>query len=470
MARKQGNHWVMSLDWVDNESAAKDYIASLEYAWTVYRNISANAEFYTYSETFFVLPDGAENIGATDLGGNYTDDYGGGSCVQTSVYTKQIDGRYAIVENYVILLHTKSELTITHQRILENVVFTKIEYDVSTTENYSFIDSIERLRLDSKYGRELAQQYSVSSEQSEYFLTPAQILYYVADYIAKIDQGSQFSIVSPISISAPSSENGDLNSFWGSLSKSEYVSLAQQVRDNIATTLSAPGSITTTCGTIRFRDALLTFVRILSTYQENGALPDSILLAPSSSGQIEWGSDSIPANYAYFLLPDTYVITNTTQIRQVLNNVYQPIYDNRTYVSALYNWAHNNIAYTFVITPPTSEWVLANRQGQCRDYTNVCLALLRTSGIPAKRIDGWIVLTDTFTPPAGLDPFMQGTTPDGETIGSHAWTQVYLPGEGWTFADATWGYFENIPYEIYQQQEQTWMGALAGYEAAYGQL
>ncbi|MCJ7719934.1 MAG: hypothetical protein MUO36_00495, partial [Candidatus Hadarchaeum sp.] len=85
-------------------------------------------------------------------------------------------------------------------------------------------------------------------------------------------------------------------------------------------------------------------------------------------------------------------------------------------------------------------------------------------------IDGWIVLTGTFTPPAGLDPFMKGTTPDGKTIGSHAWTQVYLPGEGWTFADATWGYFENIPYEIYQQQEQTWMGALAGYESAYGQL
>jgi transglutaminase-like putative cysteine protease len=471
IARRQDNHWVISLDWVDNESAAKDYIASLEYAWTVYRNIAANADFYTYSETFFVLPDGAENIGATDLGGNYTDDYGGGSYVQTSVYTEQIDGKSAIVENYVILLCTKSELTITSQRMLENVVFTKIEYDgVFTTENYSFIDSIERLRLDSKYGRELAQQYSVSSEQSEYSLTPAQILYYVADYIVKIDQGSQFSIVSPISVSAPSSENGDLNSFWISLSKFEYVSLAQQVRDNIAATLSAPGSIATTCGTIRFRDALLTFVRILSIYQENWALPDSILLAPSPSGQIEWGSDSIPANYAYFLLPDTYAITNTTQVQEILDNVYQSIYDNRAYSSALYNWAHNNITYTLVIVPPTSEWVLANRQGQCRDYTNVCLALLRTSGIPAKRIDGWIVLTGTFTPPAGLDPFTKGTTPDGKTIGSHAWTQVYLPGEGWTFADATWGYFENIPYEIYQQQEQTWMGALAGYEAAYGQL
>jgi transglutaminase-like putative cysteine protease len=471
MARKQGNHWVISLDWVDNESAAKDYIASFEYAWTVYRNIAANANFYTYSKTFLVLPEGVENIEATDIGGSYTDDYGGGSYVQTSVYTEQIDGRSAIVENYVILLHTKSELTITPQRILENVVFTKVEYDgVFTTENYSFIDSIERLRLDSKYGRELAQQYSVSSGQSEYSLKPAQILYYVADYIVKINQGSQFSIVSPISVSVPSSENGNLNSFWGSLSRSEYVSLAQQVRDNIATTLSAPGSITTTCGTIRFRDALLTFVRILFKYQENGALPDSILLAPSPWGQIEWGNDSIPANYAYFLLPDTYAITNTTQVREILDNVYQSIYDNRAYASALYNWAHNNITYTLVITPPTSEWVLTNGQGQCRDYTNVCLALLRTVGIPAKRINGWIVLTGTFTPPAGLDPFMKGTTPDGKTIGSHAWTQVYLPDEGWTFADATWGYFENIPYEIYQQQEQTWMGALAGYESAYGQL
>jgi transglutaminase-like putative cysteine protease len=473
IARRQDNHWVISLDWVDNQSAAKDLIASFEYAWIVYRNIAANANFYTYSQIFLVLPEGVENIAATNIGESYWDDYGGGSYVQTSVYTEQIGGRSAIVENYLILLYTKSEITMTPERMLENVVFTKVEYDGAfPTENYSFINSIERLRLDSKYGRELATQYSVFSGQSKYSLTPAQLLYYTADYIVKIDQGAQFSIASPISVSAPSNENGDLSSFWGSLSKSEYVSLAQQVRDNIATTGSAPGLITTTRGNIRFRDALLTFVRILSIYGENGALPNSIVLAPSPYGQISWGSDSIPANYAYFLLPDTYAITNTAQVQGVLDNVYQPSYDNRAYVSALYNWAHNNIAYTlaYATLPLTSEWVLENKQGQCREYTNVCLALLRTTGIPAKRIVGWIVITGAFTPPAGLDPFMKGTTPDGRTIGSHAWNQVYLPGEGWTFADATWGYFENIPYEIYQQQEQTWMGALAGYETAYGQL
>lgn len=469
IARRKDNHWIISLDWVDNQSVAQDTIATLNSAWTVYRNVSQNAHSYRYSKTIVVLPEGAENISSPYIDTSYVTDYGGGSYNEASSYTEQIGERVAVIENSFALFSTKSEMTLTPGQLLENLLPQTIDYDCAfPTDNWSFVSSIGRLRLDLKYGRELDEQYSIFIAQSEYSLSPAQLLYYAADAIVAADQGGQFSIQQPISVAPPSSENGDLGTFWKSLSKAEYVSLAQQVRDNMASTGAAPGVITTSRGQIRFRETLLTFARILSAYKENGTLPNAIMLAPSPSGQLSWGNTLVPANHAYFLLPDTYVITGTDKVNDVLDNVYQPDYDNRVYATRLLDWAHANISYVLIPTPITSEWVLTNKQGQCRDFTNVYLALLRTAGIPTKRMGGWIVLTGAFSPPAGLEPFMKGTTPDGRTIGSHAWAQVYLPGEGWTFADATWGYFENVPYDTYQQQEQTWMGALAGYESAYG--
>ncbi len=471
IAQRVDNRWTISLDWVDNQSVAQETIATLDSAWTLTRNISTTGRFVNYLKMIIVLPEGAENISNPYIGNSYADDYGGGSYGEASFYAEQIDGRTAFVENSVMVFSVQKEMTLTVEQLLENMLFQTIGYDGAfPTDNWTFISSVGRIRLDLKYGRELDDQYSIFIGQSEYSLSPAQLLYYTADAIVTIDQGDQFSIQQPVSVIAPSTENGDFGTFWESLSKTEYVSLAQQIRDNIAFTGEALGVIATPRGQIRFKDALLTFTRILSTYEESGALPNTIILAPSPADQLSWGDTSVPANYAYFLLSDSFIITGTGAVNEVLDNVYQPEYDNRAYANGLFDWAHANIKYELIPSPPTSEWVLENKRGQCREYTNVYLALLRTAGIPAKRISGWIVITGVWNPPAGLEPFMKGTTLDGRTIGSHAWVQVYLPGEGWTFADATWGYFESIPYSIYQQQEETWISALAGYEAAYGGL
>ena len=471
IARRRDNHWTISFDWVDNQSVAQDIIADLYSSWIVYQNISKNAHSYFYTKTIIVLPEGAENVVSPQINTSYIVDYGGGSYGEASFCTEQIEGRPAIVENGIDLFSTKNEITLTAEQLLENIQFQTIEYDGAfPTDDWSFISSLGHLRLDLKYGRELDEQYSIFVGQSEYSFSPAQLLYYTADAIVSLTLPGPASQPPTISVTGPSSEDGDLEAFLGLLSQAEYMMLADDVCWDIASTGIAPGVITTPRGQIRFRDALLTFTRILSAYEDSGTLPDSIMLVPSPSGQLSWGNTSVPANYAYFLLPDNYVITGTQMVNEVLDNVYQPDYDNRAYANALSDWLNVNITYTLIISPPTSEQVLTGRKGQCRDYANAYLALLRTAEIPVKRMGGWIVITGEWSPPAGLEPFTKGTIPDGRTIGSHAWAQVYLPDAGWTFADATWGYFENVPYDIYQQQEQTWMDALAGYESAYGML
>lgn len=471
IARRRDNHWTISFDWVDNQSAAQDTISGLYSSWIVYQNISKNVHSYFYTKTIVVLPEGAENVVSPQINTSHTVDYGGESYWGVSFYTEQIGGRPAIVENGLTLFSTKNELTLTAEQLLENISFQTIEYDGAfPTDDWSFISSLGHLRLDLKYGRELDEQYSIFVGRTKYSFSPAQLLYYTADGIVSLTLPGPTSQPPTISVTGPSSEDGDLEAFWGLLSQAEYLTLADDVCGDIASTGIAPGVIITPQGQIRFRDALLTFTRILSAYEDTGTLLDSIMLVPSPSGQLSWGNTSVPANYAYFLLPDNYVITGTQMVNEVLDNVYQPDYDNRAYANALSDWLYANITYTLITSPPNSERVLTDRKGQCRDYANVYLALVRTAEMPVKRMGGWIVTTGEWSPPAGLEPFTKGTTLDGRTIGSHAWAQVYLPDEGWTFADATWGYFDNVPYDIYQQQEQTWIDALAGYESTYGLL
>ena len=467
VARRKDNHWTVNFDWVDNQSAAEEVVNELNSSWATIRSISENSRFRVSTRVAVILPGGTENVSCSSIDQSWATDLGGGSCSKTSFYTDQIEGRTAIVESDITLLATENELTMTTDQLLENFLSFTIEYDGAfPTDNWTFASSMKQVCLDLKYGRELDERYSVFIGPLEYSLSPSQLLYYAVDAIVTIDQGGQFSIFQPLeNVTPPGSENGSLVAAWENLSKDTYVALAQTVRDEINSTHQAPGSIDTPVGKIRFKDALLTFARILSAYEEDNQLPDNIMLAPSPTGQLMWGGIEIPATYAYFLLPDAYVITNTGQVNQVLTGYAG--YDNEALARELCSWTHGHITFTFIPSTPTSEWVLKNRKGQCRDYSNVYLALIRTAGIPTRRWKGWIIYTGGWRPPAGWE-FIIGRTTTGETIALHAWIQLYLPDKGWVFADPTAGLFENLSYQVYREMPQTWMGALGGYEAAYG--
>jgi len=468
VARWEDNRWTVTLEWVDDQSAAKEAIAELEDSWVFVRNVAQmyniqSARYKISSRTVSILPENAGDVRCQPLGSSRTIDLGGGSYSVTSLHSENIIGRPAIVENGSTLIVAENEFVITPQQLIENSMFYIINYGRVSPEDASFESSVEQVRLDLKYGRELGERYSIYSGGSWYSLSPAQVLYYAADAIDNYNQGSQFSIRQPISVEAPDYEDGDWEACWGNLSKDEYVDLARTIRDEIKATAKAPGTIQTSIGNIRFRDALFTFTRILSSYRESGELPNALTFAPDPTGELTRGDDEIPANYAYFLLSDTYVITDTSKVNEVLDNVYEVGYDDSTFAEELCNWAGTNITYSLSYSPPTSEEVLESRTGQCRDYANVYLALTRTAGMPARRVSGWVV--STWQPPAGWE-FVVGTTPEGKPIGGHAWTQVYLPDEGWTPVDPTANRFQNLGYEIYKQMEQTWIDALAGYETA----
>ncbi len=476
LARWSDNVWTINFSWVDNQSAAKETIAGQESNWILVRSVAKtlgiDVAFYRCSyQSVTVLPEGAANVYSAMFDSHELTDYGGGSYDKDSVYLGEFDGRSAVIENGVTLTAAENEVTITPQQLLEQYLMYTISYKGVSLQNPSFIGSLEQLRLDLKYGRELNDYYLIYSEDSWYSLSPAQLLYYAADAITTIAQDNQFSIQQPIeNIIQPDSESGEWGACWENLSKTEYVSLAQAVLDDINFDKEVPGEVESPIGRMRFRDILYTFTRILSSNRKYGELPDEITFAPVPSGELSWGGNAIPANHAYYLLPDLYVITNTTRVKDLLENIRDNL-DNQELAKEICNWTGSNITYGLSFTPPTSEEVINSREGQCRDYTNVYLAIARTAGIPARRVSGWV--ESEWQPPTGWE-FTVTETPEGKTVASHAWVQVYLPGEGWVSLEPQSKrpnlFFGTLPYEVYIQSEQTWTNALASYETGYGLL
>jgi transglutaminase-like putative cysteine protease len=79
---------------------------------------------------------------------------------------------------------------------------------------------------------------------------------------------------------------------------------------------------------------------------------------------------------------------------------------------------------TNVNTPLTT--VLKERKGVCQDFSHLAIASLRSVGIPAKYVSGYI---ETL-PPKGK-PKLEGSD------ASHAWISVYIPEMGWCEFDPT---------------------------------
>ena len=76
---------------------------------------------------------------------------------------------------------------------------------------------------------------------------------------------------------------------------------------------------------------------------------------------------------------------------------------------------------TSITTPVTR--VLAERRGVCQDFAHLQIACLRSLGLAARYVSGYL-LTD---PPPG-QPRLVGAD------ASHAWLSVWCPRQGWVDA------------------------------------
>lgn len=87
-------------------------------------------------------------------------------------------------------------------------------------------------------------------------------------------------------------------------------------------------------------------------------------------------------------------------------------------------YVFKNFIYTKGITniETTVDEILGIKKGVCQDFAHVLLQLLRTAGIPARYVSGYIC------------PNESGLRGEGAT---HAWVEFYTPTQGWLGLDPT---------------------------------
>ncbi|HMH33370.1 MAG TPA: transglutaminase family protein, partial [Puia sp.] len=79
---------------------------------------------------------------------------------------------------------------------------------------------------------------------------------------------------------------------------------------------------------------------------------------------------------------------------------------------------------TTLATPLTE--VMEQRKGVCQDFAHLAIACLRSIGLPARYVSGYI---ETVAP--------EGTEKLRGVDASHAWFSVFIPQSGWIDFDPT---------------------------------
>ena len=92
--------------------------------------------------------------------------------------------------------------------------------------------------------------------------------------------------------------------------------------------------------------------------------------------------------------------------------------------SHVMHYLHDAFSYdaTATTVQTTVDEALAKRAGVCQDYAHVMIAVLRSAGIPARYVSGYI---------------FRGESKILGAEASHAWCEAYLPPYGWVGFDPT---------------------------------
>ena len=104
------------------------------------------------------------------------------------------------------------------------------------------------------------------------------------------------------------------------------------------------------------------------------------------------------------------------------------------FVQAASDLIHQRFEYVKGATHVNSsiEDSLSVGAGVCQDFAHLLLGVVRKRGLPARYVSGYLVPESAASPNAKLQEVIGGSA-------SHAWAEVYLPGNGWVGLDPTLG-------------------------------
>ncbi|QXP79330.1 MULTISPECIES: transglutaminase N-terminal domain-containing protein [Winogradskyella] len=139
-------------------------------------------------------------------------------------------------------------------------------------------------------------------------------------------------------------------------------------------------------------------------------------------------TDSEIIDVRQFVMPSPLISNNSEEIRAYAAVSFKP---ERSFYEATYELMQRIYTdFDFVpgftnIATPLKE-VMVAKKGVCQDFAQIAIACVRSMGLPAKYVSGYI---ETI-PPEGKEKLIG-------TDASHAWFSVYIPTYGWVDFDPT---------------------------------
>ncbi|QGW27257.1 transglutaminase family protein [Phnomibacter ginsenosidimutans] len=146
--------------------------------------------------------------------------------------------------------------------------------------------------------------------------------------------------------------------------------------------------------------------------------------APEDNITIADLRNTIALDIALLRLADPERIQEQDAIDDILQSITNPVQHVRHMAWACSEYIFRHFKYEKGITSveTTIDEILQHKSGVCQDFAHVLLQMLRSLGIPARYVSGYIC------------PNKSGMRGEGAT---HAWVEFYTPGDGWVGIDPT---------------------------------
>jgi transglutaminase-like putative cysteine protease len=145
----------------------------------------------------------------------------------------------------------------------------------------------------------------------------------------------------------------------------------------------------------------------------------------NSDSQLPVRLSSSDQGASEYLAPSKYVQSNDPTIKKTAETIISNACYESAAVTSIMLWVSNNLKYDANVTNNDAAWTLQNKRGTCENYAQLSLALLRSVGIPARYVSGYLVDGD-ITVSGSLSTYGYRWN-----AGPHAWIEVYYPDTGW---------------------------------------
>ena len=145
-----------------------------------------------------------------------------------------------------------------------------------------------------------------------------------------------------------------------------------------------------------------------------------------------------PVEYAEYLLPSDLVELGP-EVLAYAESILAPDRPLGDALIGLYSTIYRDFKYELGATSvrTTLPELLELRKGVCQDFAHLAVGCLRSVGLPARYVSGYV---ETSPPPG--QPKLEGSD------ASHAWTSVRVPGGEWIDLDPTNDHFADSRYIV----------------------